>query len=393
MGVVTVLLALGGVPGAAAQRAPVAVVGHLYDLDDGLPIEGAVVTVAGTAARAVTDTLGAFRLAGVPPGAHVLQVRHIAYGTHEHAMEVPGGIDLTLELRLSRQALELEPIDVEVARRPRTQSTRSNVVTRRQIASVEDRARHIGDVVRTFIPGATVTETQGGFFCLEFRGAAGSRTTGCNFPLVVLDGLPVGDAYHFLRDLRVQDLERIEFVPASQGAARYGMGATYGALVIDTRRSGIVAEEPDAAPTRFPAWDWSRESEGHPTWRSIAGAGLGSVVGTGVALLAVGCFPGSSGETAPCVHGVGAAAGVSALALPLVGSVLGARRMGRTGASRGRLLPSLAMAAVPAALGYALYRQGAGSDFAGERRIGSVLVVLGTPLISTLADRLFRARR
>lgn len=391
--VVTVLLSLGFVSGAAAQSVPVAVVGHLYDLDDGQPVEGAVVSVAGSDARGVTDVRGAFRLSGVPPGAHVLQVRHIAYGTHEHAVDVPKDTDLTLELRLSRQALELEPINVEVARRPRTQSTRSNVVTREQIESVEGRARHIGDVVRTFIPGATVTEMRGGFFCLEFRGASGSRTTGCNFPLVVLDGLPVVDAYHFLRDLSVQDLARVEFVPASQGAARYGTGSGYGVLVIDTRRSGIVSREAGAAPSRFPAWDWSRESEGHPTWRSMAGAGLGSLLGTSVALLTMGCFPGSSEATAPCIHDVGATAGVGALALPLVGSVLGARRMGRTVASRGRVLPGLAMAAVPAVLGYALYRQGAGSDFAGERRIGGVLVVIGTPLISTLADRLFRAGR
>jgi hypothetical protein len=258
---------------------------------------------------------------------------------------------------------------------------------------VENRARHIGDVVRTFIPGAVVTEMRGGFLCLEFRGASGARTTGCNFPLVVLDGLPIVDAYHFLRDLRVQDVERIEFVPASQGAARYGMGATYGALVIETRRSGIVQPDAPATPSGFPAWDWSREAEGHPTWRSMAGAGVGSVVGTAVALFAVGCFPGSSEPTGPCVHDLGTGAAVGALALPLVGSVFGARRMGRTGASAGRWLPGLAMAAVPAALGYALYRQGVDSDFDGERRIGGVLVVLGTPLVSTLADHLFRRRR
>jgi len=388
-----VLLGLGLAPGAAAQRVPVTLSGHLYDLDDATPVEGAVVMLAGTAARTVTDSLGAFRLQSIAPGAYVLQVRHIAYGVHEHRVEVPEDLDLALELRLSRQALELEPIDVEVVRRPRTESTPANVVTREQIASVQDRARNIGDVVRSFIPGATVTEMRGGFLCIEFRGASGSRTTGCNFPLVVLDGLPVVDSYHFLRDLRLQDLERIEFVPASQGAARYGVGATYGALVIETRRSGIVSQPEPATKSAFPAWDWSGEPGGHPTWRAMTGAVAGSVIGTAVGLLAVGCFPGSAEPTAPCVHEAGAAAGLGALVLPLAGSVVGATRMGRTNVSNGRLLPALGMAVVPAALGYALYRQGAGSDFAGERRIGSVLVVLGTPLVATLADRLFRARR
>ena len=388
-----VLLAAGLVSGVAAQPAPVAVIGHLYDLDDGLPIEGAVVALADMSASGVTDALGAFRLPGVPPGTHVLQVRHIAYGTHEHGVEVAEGADLSLELRLSRRALELEPLDVEIARRPRTQSTRSNVVTRQQIASVEGRARHIGDVVRTFIPGATVTEMRGGFLCLEFRGASGSRTTGCNFPLVILDGLPVTDAYHFLRDLQVQDLERIEFIPASQGAARYGIGGTYGALVIETRRSGIVEATPRAAPRSYLAYDWAQERGGHPTRRSLVGGTLGSVVGTGVALLAIGCFPGASDATGPCIYDTGTAAGVGAVALPLVGAVLGARRMGGTPGSRGRLLPSIGMTALPATLGFALYRQGVASDFAGERLIGGVLVLLGTPLVSTLADRLFRARR
>ncbi len=387
------LLAWMTASGVEAQRAPVAVVGHLYDLDDGQPIEGAVVSLAGVSARGVTDPHGAFRLADVAPGAYTLQVRHIAYGTHEHEVEVPEGLDMNLELRLSRQALELEPLNVEVARRTPTQSTRSNVITREQIASVQGRARHIGDVVRTFIPGATVTEMRGGFLCLEFRGASGARTTGCNFPLVVMDGLPITDAYHFLRDLRVEDLERIEYVPASQGAARYGIDATYGALVIETRRSGIVQAPEPEAPSGFPAYDWRREPGDHPAWRSMAAAGVGSVVGTGVALLAVGCFPGSADPTGPCVHDVATGTALGALVLPLVGSALGARWKGRTGASRGRILPILGMAAVPAAVGYTLYRQGVASDFAGERRIGSVLVVLGTPLVATLADRLFRARR
>lgn len=391
--VTALLLGLGLAPGAAAQRAPVAVTGHLYDLDDGTPVDGAVVRLSGAAVVSVTDSLGAFRLAGIQAGSYVLQVRHIAYGTHEHQVDVPESADLALELRLSRQALELDPLDVEVTRRPRTASTPSNVVTREQIASVQDRARHIGDVVRAFIPGANVSEMRGGFLCIEFRGASGSRTTGCNFPLVVMDGLPVVDAYHFLRDLRVQDLERIEFVPASQGAARYGMGATYGALVIQTRRSGIVQQPAPTASSGFPAWDWSSEPGGHPTGRSIAGALAGSVIGTAAGLLAVGCFPGSSEPTGPCVHEAGSAAGLGALALPLVGSVIGARRLGRTQVSSGRLLPALGMAVVPAALGYALYRQGTGSDFAGERRIGSVLVVIGTPLVSALADHLFRAHR
>jgi Carboxypeptidase regulatory-like domain/TonB-dependent Receptor Plug Domain len=376
--------------GAAAQQ-PVAIAGRLIDIGTGRPIEGAAVNLVDRESGSITDSLGAFRLVGVPPGAHVLRVSHLAYGVHTRDVNVLPGRDLRLELRLSPQALELEPIEVEAIRRPRPEG--ANVVTREQIERLAGRARHIGDIVRMQIPGAVVSEATGGYLCIEFRGGASSRTTGCNYPLVVVDGLPVAEAGRFLRDLPITDIERIEFVPASQGSARYGLGATYGVLVIETRRTGLRAEQPVHRSSRYPAYDWASEPGHHPVRRTFLGAGLGTIAGTALGLAFIGCFPGQPAAGGTCIREAGSGAGLAALGLPIAGSAIASRVWGATAASRGRLLPNLAMSLFPAALGYGMYVEGVKSDFNGERALGAGLVIVGTPLVATLADHLFRSRK
>lgn len=371
----------------------VAVIGRLLDSGSGVPIEGAVVELVDMGGGSVTDGKGEFRLAGVVPGGYELRVRHLAYGVRSETIEVPGGTDYALELRLSPRALELDPIDVEVLRRTPTESTRSNVITRRQIDAVAPRARHVGDVVRNFIPSATVAEARGGYLCLEFRGARSSRTSGCNYPLVVVDGLPIYSPGRFLRDLAVDDLERIEFIPASEGGARYGLGATHGVLVIETRRPAMAMEPERVGSRGYLAYRWENEASGHPSTLAFAGALLGSLGGTAIGLAALGCFPGSGESGASCVEARGVGSGLSATVLPLLGSVVGARLLGATERSRGRLLPMVVTGVLPAALGYAVYVEGSKTGFEGERLLGAVLVTVATPFVTTVADHFFRSVR
>jgi hypothetical protein len=387
------VLLLAVCAGGSAAQHRVALVGRLLDADRSEAISGAVVELVELGLGVVTDEAGTFRIAGVAPGAYELRVRHIAYGMRSEMVDVPGGSDLAIELRLSQRALELEAIDVEVLRPTQGARARSNLITRPQIEALAGRARHIGDVVRTYIPGAASSESRGGYLCLEFRGARQSRTSGCNYPLVVMDGLPVPSPARFLRDLRLEDLERVEFVPSSEGGARYGLEATYGVLVLETRRSGLIqAARPVEAP-QYPNYPWVAEAGRHPTARSWGGATVGALVGTGIGLAAIGCFPGASGSGARCIEGAGVGAGLGAVAFPLVGSALGARFFGATDGSKGRILPSLAMTVLPALLGYAVYVEGVKSGFDGELWLGGGLVVVGMPLVSTLADHLFRRPR
>lgn len=374
-----------------AQHA-VALQGRLLDAETGRAVEGAEVVVPGLDLATFTDALGRFRLDGLLPGPIQLRVSHLAYGVHTESAQLPEDSVFAVELRLTPQALVLEAIEVTAQRRPRTESTRSNVIDREQIESVVGRARHIGDLLRSFVPGAVISEARGGFLCVEFRAARASRTSGCNYPLIVVDGLPVYEAPRFLRDLTLEELERVEYVPASEGSARYGMGATHGVLVIETRRSGVVTDPGRMEASRYPNYSWSVEPGGHPTARAWAGATLGALGGLAAGLAAIGCLPGPDVPDGGCVESAGAGTGLAALALPWLGSSLGAHWLGRTEVSRGRWLPSLAMTALPAALSYAVYVDGERSGFRSERLLGAALLAVGTPLVSTLADHLYRGR-
>jgi hypothetical protein len=367
--------------------------GHLADATSGAPIAGAAIDILEPGLQAVTDSTGRFDFAAVPAGAWLLRVRHLAYGERTDSLRVRGDRDVILELRLSERALELEPIEVEAVARPRAAGSRAYLVTRAQIEQVLPRARHVGDVVRTYIPGASVIEARGGLICIEFRGARGGRTSGCNFPMVVVDGIPIPSPAQFFRDTPVEDLERIEFVPASEGAARFGLGASYGALLIETRRSGVSGRRTPVQPPRFAAWDWSVEAERHPWRRTFISSLGGTAAGTALALAALRCFPGTAAAGGRCVADHRKAESLAALALPLAGAVAGARIFGVTETSTGRLVPLAVGTAVPLTLGLAMYVEGVHSDFRGSRRIGGALVLVGTPLVATLIDGIFRRFR
>ena len=92
--------------------------------EDGEPIEAAQVRVRGPEGLSelvVTDRAGGFILPEVPSGAYEVEVAHLAYRDLDEPLtfDVVGGQMTNVTVRLLRDAIALEPIEVEVeARRP-----------------------------------------------------------------------------------------------------------------------------------------------------------------------------------------------------------------------------------------------------------------------------------
>lgn len=92
--------------------------------EDGKPIEAAQVRVRGPEGLSellVTDGAGGFILPAVPSGAYQVEVAHLAYRDLDEPLtfDVLGGQMTNVTVRLLRDAIALDPIDVEVeARRP-----------------------------------------------------------------------------------------------------------------------------------------------------------------------------------------------------------------------------------------------------------------------------------
>ncbi|MBX6363514.1 MAG: carboxypeptidase regulatory-like domain-containing protein [Gemmatimonadetes bacterium] len=229
------LLAPGRLVGQGARLA-----GTLVDADTRAPIAGATVTLSGAAREIATDADGRFRFERVAPGRHVLRVQHLAYGTHADSITLAPDAETVVIVVASPRAIEQEPVRVTALAR-RAGGRRTNVITREAIEKATPTARHLADVIRSYIPSAQLREFSGGGFCLEFRGAHASRfQPSCNAPLVVVDGLPVSQPTLYLRDTPPDEIERIEFIPASEAAARYGVGSQNGVLEIRTRHAEPV---------------------------------------------------------------------------------------------------------------------------------------------------------
>ena len=94
-----------------------------------------------------------------------------------------------------------------------------------------------------------------------------------------------------------------------------------------------------------------------------------------------------------CSHMGVAGAGLSAFALPALGSALGARWGGRTNTSQGNLIPALMGAGMMIFPGYIFSLMTVGDGVQTMNQVGRGMLLVGTPALVTLADRMFRKLR
>ena len=399
----TLWVGLGaGMVGAQEERV---LRGRVLDTATGAGIANVHVEVVETSAVDRTDRDGRFLLTRLPGTVVTLRVSHPAYGTHEQAVRETAGV---LEIGLAPLAFLLDSMTVHVLssseRQRRARGFTRNLIRRPDIEQSIPTSRHLGDVLRGRVPSIRVTEARnlaGADVCIEFRGANQSELfqVGCNAPKVYLDGIPVSSPVDLFTNLSLEQIEEIEVVPPSEAGVQYGTGALHGVLLIRTRRPGRVSAEPDgrfeAAAAAFPAFDWAMDPEGHD-WTDAALRGtVGNLVGVGVGVAVAGiCIEMNERDEIDSRCGVigTLAAGLSAVAAPAALSAWGTGRGGRTGLSQGRFWPAAAAAGMALAPGYAFaltQRRGGGA----ARVAGHTLLVLGAPLLATLADRWFRRLR
>ena len=106
----TVTLALASGPPVAAQTQTATVQGRVTDAATGLPLAGALVSAAGGSLAAMASAEGAYRLAGLPPGEHLLTAVRAGYAPQERRVTVPAGQTLTVDFALQPAAAAADPL-------------------------------------------------------------------------------------------------------------------------------------------------------------------------------------------------------------------------------------------------------------------------------------------
>ncbi|MYE68845.1 MAG: carboxypeptidase-like regulatory domain-containing protein, partial [Gemmatimonadetes bacterium] len=82
------------------------------------PVATAAVSIAGRPEVVVSDQRGRFALSGLPVRGHELSVQHLGYAALTHPVTVTRGLTTEVEIGLSPDPVELEPL-VATATRPR----------------------------------------------------------------------------------------------------------------------------------------------------------------------------------------------------------------------------------------------------------------------------------
>lgn len=402
--VLTLVLAL---PAGGWAQGTASLSGRILDRDTDQPVADATVTLLETGQESITSAAGMFRFLGVEPGEYRLEIWHLAYGRHVEEIRLEAGHVLSIQVGISLEAIELEPLTVEVysARdlRARASGVRVTEVSRPQLEVAAMSGMNLGNVLRAFISSVRVRESLGVAghpICVEFRGARFGIYDGlCRSPAVFMDGVPLLDPTHLYGTLPLGDIERLEVVPPAEAGARFGSGALWGALVIETRRPGLTQEEESwRSPSRVPAFDWSQEQAPH-NWKktfaySLVGSSLGLAAGVALAERCIQVVsPSYDRVTTRCPPWSTLLTASAGVAFPAFGGGLGARMGGRTEQSQGALVPAAIAGIMTVIPAYAMVISSRRSQWKMTGNVGKILLTLGAPAAATFADHLFRQSR
>jgi hypothetical protein len=102
--------------GLATVASSSGIVGTVTDWTTGEPLPGSTVTLRGGDRRVTTDVDGRFVFPDLDYGVYVVEVEHLGYGTAREAFYLNGGSTATVEVALSVDAIEVDPIVVTVDR-------------------------------------------------------------------------------------------------------------------------------------------------------------------------------------------------------------------------------------------------------------------------------------
>lgn len=382
---------------AAASQETGTLTGRVLERQNARPIADVVVRLHDLGRSDVTDADGMFRFTEVPGGAHILVVAHLAYGDQSREIAVNPGEDLRLDVRLSPRTIELAPLVVEAVteleQRRISTGHSINEVGPAQLSEAARRGLALSDVLAQHLPGLRVRSSRTGS-CVEYRST--SAQGGCNDVSIYVDGVRAAVPSLLYFSMPLEDIARVELLSPLQASTRFGMAAGGGALLVETK-TGPRRRREAAADNLVTGFDWSLEEKRYGWERvflsSLAGNAVGLAVGLGLASQCLDIDTGIGGLRPRCAGVLATGAGVLALALPSAAGGYSAGWAGQTDRSKGRFLPAALGSAMAATAGYLLLIEGRSNEARAAETAGIVLLAVGTPLMTTLADRIFRVLR
>jgi TonB-linked SusC/RagA family outer membrane protein len=219
------------------------------------PLSSAQVSVQRMGLGAQTDDAGAYRITGVPAGAHEVRFQRIGYAPVSRQVTLNAGEVATVNVALRDAPVSLDQIVVTATGEQRKKEIPHALST----ISAEDiqdvPVANTQQLITARAPGVTVLANSGqpgSAGVIKLRGT-NSISQG-NRPLVYVDGVRifsgitnvVGNARQAmapLNDIKPEDIERVEIVKGAAATTLYGTEASGGVIQIFTKRGRSGAPE------------------------------------------------------------------------------------------------------------------------------------------------------
>jgi hypothetical protein len=190
---------------------------------NGRALAGVMISVPARRAFTVTDSTGRFELRRLPSGKQLVRVSYEGRSTEEYELDLPRGKTKSISILLDVEALDLDPIVVEVQHRDFARNL-AGFYDRRSMYSGfarfftrEDLERdRVSDLSQVLVLDGVVTQC-GAHGCVPIRWARGSMCP----VTVAVDGMPFWERDY--ETIPLNDVEAVEVyrsgVASSWGAA------------------------------------------------------------------------------------------------------------------------------------------------------------------------------
>ncbi len=197
------------------------IAGVVRNEQTGANLEGAEVTVAGTALRVRTDRSGAFILPQVPTGQQTLRIFYTGLDARETTVTVPAGTQTTVDIALNSAVYELEAFAVSGERegnavsimRQRAAENVMNVVSMDAYGSVAD--GNIGNFLQN-LPGLAVNKEAGDIVGVGMRGTPPELNSvtldGTRTAAAIAGFTPQGDRAALIDQIPSEFIKEIEVI-------------------------------------------------------------------------------------------------------------------------------------------------------------------------------------
>jgi hypothetical protein len=210
---VQLLLLVALVPGIVAGQSVGSVRGVVHDSGGGV-VSDAEIAIKGSGLRTTSDDVGTFRLAGIPQGQGVIEVRRLGYHPVSTSVTIAAGAELELNPTLAPVPEQLAPVQIHA---------RAEAYDSRLSGFNERKSKHVGyfvtrerldrmnsarfvDALRE-MPAVSVRTLRGGVVTVSLRGARCA-------PLFFMDGFPASAG---TMDLDMIDLSGVEGIEVYSG--------------------------------------------------------------------------------------------------------------------------------------------------------------------------------